>query len=261
LIKRVTVILSWDDENIRPAYNWSYMLYGTLTRRLSGESAELLHEQERPYVSHYLAVERDERVCVWLVTLFDGAPADIASTLSRMTEYDLEKPGARMKVRSVDESPEISESDLCREYLAKAPPGRQATLDFLSPCAFKSAGEYVIMPSKELILQSCVNRWNLVSSVSRLDDPEVLSDIVSGCRITRYRLQSASYDMKNVKIPSFIGRVTMSARGPDPLIRLFRLLMAFAGYAGVGIKTALGMGGCKATLDGDKISPSPANRT
>jgi CRISPR-associated endoribonuclease Cas6 len=187
------------------------------------------------------------------VTLLGDAPAGVVSALSRTERYALSKPGVALQVTGVEISPSVSEAEICKKYLAEGTAGRQAVVDFASPCAFKSAGEYVFMPTKELIVQSCVNRWNMVANSSRVDDPDAIADLTARCRITRYRLQSASYDVKRVKIPGFVGSATISVRGPEPLVRLFRLLIAFGGAAGVGIKTALGMGGCKVTLDGEDV--------
>lgn len=48
--------------------------------------------------------------------------------------------------------------------------------------------------------------------------------------------------LKETKISGFRGTVTLSARLSPPLLELWRILLAFAPYAGIGIKTSLGMG-------------------
>ena len=119
---------------------------------------------------------------------------------------------------------------------------------FVTPCSFKSGGEYAVLPTKEWILRSCVSRWNAVAKTTKIDDEQAVADIVGHTRITGHHLRSASYVMKKVGIPSFVGYIILSARGPETLLRLFNLLTAFGGYCGIGIKTALGMGGVEVTL-------------
>ncbi len=42
-----------------------------------------------------------------------------------------------------------------------------------------------------------------------------------------------------------MGKITIIIRGPEQLARLAGALISFAEYSGLGIKTALGMGGVK----------------
>ena len=76
-----------------------------------------------------------------------------------------------------------------------------------------------------------------------LDDPDAVQAILRGLHIVDYRLQTLRHPLKQVHIPSFSGRVVLEARLPAPLLEVFKTLYCFAPYSGVGIKTALGMGG------------------
>ena len=67
--------------------------------------------------------------------------------------------------------------------------------------------------------------------------------ILRGVYITDYKLQTLRHSLKQTRIPSFIGKVVLDVRLPAPLAEVFRTLYCFAPYAGMGIKTALGMGG------------------
>jgi CRISPR/Cas system endoribonuclease Cas6 (RAMP superfamily) len=42
-----------------------------------------------------------------------------------------------------------------------------------------------------------------------------------------------------------MGKITLVVNGPDQLARLAGAMLSFAEYSGVGIKTALGMGGVR----------------
>ena len=248
MIRRISVKLVTKNKTPRPSSNWGYALYGAMMERLPSEIADALHEREHPILSQYLSVDRDAGFCVWNVTLLGDAPAGILDFLLKNREYPLEKNGAVLEAAGFEVSPEITERELCLKYLAETPPERFAAMRFVTPCSFKSAGEYATLPTKEWILRSCVNRWNAVSKTTKIDDEQAVADIVGHTRITGHNLRSVSYVMKKVGIPSFVGYVILSARGPETLLRLFNLLTAFGGYCGIGIKTALGMGGVEVTL-------------
>ena len=78
-----------------------------------------------------------------------------------------------------------------------------------------------------------------------LDDADAFAAMLTGLHIVDYRLQTLRYPMKQTKIPCFAGRFVLEARLPAPLMEVFKTLCCFAPYAGLGVKTALGMGGIR----------------
>ena len=64
-----------------------------------------------------------------------------------------------------------------------------------------------------------------------------------GLHIVDYNLRTTRYPLKETRIPSFQGSVTVEAHLAPPLLELWNALLSFAPYGGVGIKTTLGMGG------------------
>jgi CRISPR/Cas system endoribonuclease Cas6 (RAMP superfamily) len=71
-----------------------------------------------------------------------------------------------------------------------------------------------------------------------------MEQIIKNIHIVRYSLRSSKYHLDGIKVNGYTGRVTLLLQGPDQLARLTGMLLSFAEYAGVGIKTSLGMGGC-----------------
>ena len=72
---------------------------------------------------------------------------------------------------------------------------------------------------------------------------QVLEDIQQHTKVIGYSLRSTLYSVEGIKIPSFQGTMTFSLTGPQQLVNLTHMLLQFGAYAGVGIKTAMGMGG------------------
>ncbi len=75
-----------------------------------------------------------------------------------------------------------------------------------------------------------------------MEDEDAFHMLVSGLTLRRYRLTSRDYWLKGQRIPGFMGSVQFSTRLSAPIMELWRLLVAFAPYCGIGVKTALGMG-------------------
>lgn len=61
------------------------------------------------------------------------------------------------------------------------------------------------------------------------------------CR--RFQLRDRTFFLKGNAIPGFVGEMTLDNRLSGFHRELAGALLTFAGYAGVGIKTSLGMGG------------------
>lgn len=114
---------------------------------------------------------------------------------------------------------------------------------FQSPCAFKQAGRYAIYPQENLILQSLITHWNTTFPEYALTDSDALQALQQGLHIVDYNLHTTRYLLKETRIPSFLGNVTVEAHLAPPLLELWNTLLSFAPYGGIGIKTTLGMGG------------------
>ena len=90
-----------------------------------------------------------------------------------------------------------------------------------------------------------------------MEDADALRMLVAGLTLRRYRLTSRDYWLKGQRIPGFAGSVQISAWLPAPILELWRLLLAFAPYSGIGIKTALGMGAVETAM----VTRRPQNLT
>ena len=78
-----------------------------------------------------------------------------------------------------------------------------------------------------------------------LDDPDALDALLRGTHIVEYNLHTNAYYLKGTRIPGFVGSAVVDAHLSLPLLEVWNALLAFAPYGGIGIKTALGMGGAE----------------
>lgn len=225
-------------------YDHAYALYGELMSRIDSGIADDLHSDGFTPLAQHL--EFGNGGADWIINTFDDKIASsLENALDGISELLLNDSGIGIKVSQAEM---ISETDF--GTLIKAPMSDEnrpawKRLEFVSPTGFKSSGQYVLFPSSDLILKSLVAKWNAACADYILDDEEMLNLLLSGVSISGYRLSSRDFRMKNQHIPAFVGSVTLKARLSEPLMKLYSILLAFGGYSGVGIKTALGMGGLR----------------
>lgn len=98
------------------------------------------------------------------------------------------------------------------------------------------------MPTVRLIFQSLIHKYDTFSSGTMVGSEETLEHIERYVMITRYHLRSVNFSLEGVRIPAFVGTITMRVKGPQQLVNLIKMLAVFGQYSAVGIKTALGMG-------------------
>ncbi len=122
----------------------------------------------------------------------------------------------------------------------------KASIRFVTPTAFKSKGQYVFMPSARLIFQNLLMHYSQIYEGSKEVDEETISYMDRHASISSYNLRSQYFTHamnESRKVPSFVGTMTLSFKGPQTVGGLAKMLLKFGEYAGVGIKTSMGMGG------------------
>ena len=85
-----------------------------------------------------------------------------------------------------------------------------------------------------------------------MHDEDTLEQICEHAQVIRYDLKSVSFSLEGVKIPSFIGKITIKLHGTDTMANFVNMLFEFGEYSGVGIKTSLGMGYMKIINEGGR---------
>ena len=211
--------------------SWAYRLYAWLLEQVPEEEAALFHDQQHA-ISQYL----DHGV--WTVNLLTEQAAEaFCPVLEDCSRIELS--GEKLCVEERSSSGALDAS----AFLQAKDTRRYRELLLASPIAFKQAGRYTIFPKEELLIQSVVRRWNECFPEFLLEDDQMLEAMLQGVHMTDYRLNSCRYQLKNVYIPAFSGRLTLEARLPMVLQELWNSLLLFSQFSGLGIKTTLGMGG------------------
>lgn len=183
----------------------------------------------KPYRLRFTMLD-DELIDLWREGLLPG----LQGRILRLGEVDFKIIEARDKIVHAD--------DLYRECIVsrKAPP-RRVALAFMSPTAFRSGGYNALFPLPRLIWQSANRAWSEVSRVDFGDDIHLLAD---GCvHASRFDLSTHILHFDRSRQLGVVGSCEyMLATDDHDLRRALHLLARFCEYAGLGMKTTMGMG-------------------
>lgn len=233
----------------------AYPLYAWLLSRLPREVGDALHHQAIHPLNQYVIWNAPMQQGEWVIHLLTDEMVRVFSpVLDDIDEIALRSGMLRAKVRQTVEIPDLQ---TMRKQGAGWNDTRLFTMYFLTPTTFKQEKRYVIYPQEQLILQSLIYRWNLCFPETPLHDEDAFQALLRGIHIVDYQLHTTRYPMKQTRVPAFQGRISIEMRLSAPLMALWTTLYSFAPYAGIGVKTTLGMGGIgimqggmKQTIDG-----------
>lgn len=245
MLEKIIITFGYSGEQ-KASYNWGTILHGALLELLPPELASMFHQSElRPFTQYVLPLS--DQQLRWSIGIWEPNIAELfAQALLPLSKIELKHKDLTLEVIDTQRR-RISKEDYFTKFFLAENPCRRYELEFLTPCSHKRDGKYVLFPSSELIVKSLFMRYCSFSQELSLDDPKTMEQVAEHLAIVRYFLRSAVYYLENTKITGYIGKVTLSISGPEQLARLTGALLSFAEYAGIGIKTALGMGGVKVT--------------
>ena len=237
-------------QNVKINQSMGSVMHGALMEIVASEDADRLHEVGLRPFSQYLYYDRSRAAFFWRISALNKAAFD--SVLAPVLQYDkdlvLKQKGYSItliekKIVSQSSYEKIADEVFLSDYKYSG-----CEMKFRTSTGFKSAEQYVIFPQTSLIFQSLINRWNLFSTMVKLEDEKAFQHLGENTFISSYDMQMRMFYIGNGKIPSFTGKLELHLTGNETMRRLVALLMEFSNYSGVGIKTALGMGGITTRL-------------
>jgi CRISPR-associated endoribonuclease Cas6 len=224
------------------------LLHGALIEVLEPQYAEYLHNNSLKPFSQYLSYDKPNNCYHWHIsTITDDAREHILNklTTSLNGKLNIKHKNLALDIKQKILSNSVSYKELSELYYLKKEPQRKVRIQFVTPTTFKSNGDFVIFPQINSIYNSLLNKWNTYATEVSLKDENILEHLISHTHLIGYNLRSTKFEMEGIRINSFKGEICLLIKGPESLVRIANLLLAFGEYSGVGAKTALGMGGIK----------------
>lgn len=225
----------------RPCVEWGYRLYAALLEQVGEPFGSIAHRDAVTPLSQFLTIGKDS--VTWTVNLL-GAESErsLSLLLEQQRSIWLEKDRVRLDVTDC-------RADVLRDveelFTRAARQEGYHVLRVQTPAAFKSQGEYLNLPTSRLLIQSLIRKWNGCFPDCPIEDEDGqgMEAVAAGLRCRRFQLWDQSYHLKGNTISGFVGELTLENRLTGFHRELADVLLLFSGYAGIGIKTALGMGG------------------
>lgn len=237
-------------------------LQGAMIERVDASYAADLHQSAfNPYSLYCMPGDNDATVIWRINALTDTTAEHIIKPMLGMSTLSVRSIDTEFTVKSA--SMERLEFRELTELIHNDTATRTA-IRFITPTAFKSSGSYVFMPTLKLILQNLFMHYSQIYEGDKEVDQDTIEYLDRQTAITAYNLRSqyfAHVAGGGRKIPAFTGSLSINARGPQALTGLVRMLLKFGEYAGVGIKTSMGMGGMLCTeVHGRPAQPEAEKR-
>ena len=230
-------------------YQMTSLFHGALMELLPKDYAEYLHlSQLHPYSQH---LEYREGSWYWVVCCLNRKAVQtiIKEALWEIKEISIKKHDLKIQVVQKQYT-ETAYKDLMKQFYSEDA-GRYIQIHFLSPTAFKQNGTYLFYPDLRCVFQSLMNKYDSAETGVGMADEETLEQLTASARIIKYDLKSVSFALEGVRIPAFIGKITIKIQGSQTMANFANLLFKFGTYSGIGIKTALGMGSIRMMKEGD----------
>lgn len=218
----------------------SSLFHGVLIESIPSGYADYVHySQLHPYTQH---IEINKECVKWVVTCLNDQAREyiIKEGIDSLNEFDLKRQSIHVRIIGKKET-KLSEQELTYQFYNEQA-SNIVKIKFVTPTAFKQAGRYLYLPDIRCIYQSLMNKYDVSAESNVMMDEEVLNQLTEDTFMIGYRLQSVSFQLEGVRIPSFIGEVRWKIKGPQTMVNYANMLLRFGTFSGVGIKTSLGMG-------------------
>jgi len=228
-------------------YNMGSVFQGLLMEIIVPQYIEVLHSKAILPYSQFIITNRNNNEIKWIVaTMNQESYQNIIKPLLNIIDNDeeliIKNKNIKFKISGYTIEKATYE-DIVKKCYLNSEIQRVKRLQFITPCSFKSGGEYQILPSIKWIFQSLMKKFDAYSDVAKVFDKEALEHIEKYVKFSRYKLHSTVFHIEKVKIQAFIGNIEFYVKGSNTMINLIDLLIEFSKFSGVGIKTAMGMGG------------------
>lgn len=225
-------------------YNMTSLMQGVLMEFIDKEYADKLHESGlNPYSQH---VEFTKEYMYWVIAaMTEEAVEKIIKPLlsDDIREFYIEHKDLKIEIINRKVTSIAYDKMLENTYFGKCSP--YINISFLTPTSFKVNGRYQNYPTVSHIFHSLIMKHDTIAEGTEIYSDDIAEQIESNIHIIKYNLRSTLFHMESVKIPSFVGNITMKVNGPQQFVNLINFLVETGVYSGVGIKTAIGMGAIK----------------
>lgn len=253
-----------------------HALFLDLVRAIDSELAQSLHGQSaekaftlsplqvtnHKFMTHSLQFEYDRAIpeatpCWWRISLLDetlfGKLASLWLNLTFQPSWSL--GGTDLQVISMLGTPQPNQPwanfiSYQQIYEQASDIQRQIHFRFFTPTAFRISDYDCALPTKELVFNSLLRRWNQFSGIP------FTNEIINPIFPSAFKIETAIVSDHRSKFIGCLGDITFQILGQvEPeMVRQINALADFAFFSGVGRKTPMGMGIVRRISSGNQFT-------
>ncbi len=229
-----------NEENYR-IYNWGSIMQGVLIENLDSNYIEKLHNQKYNPYSQYIFMRNNEYI--WRINTLDDEAYEkiLENNILKKDEIFLKQKNIKIRIKDKKLINKINIDDLFRKWFISDSDLNKVKYKINTPVSYKEDNQYQIIPCIDLILKNLINKWNAFSK--NYLDKNIYEEYVKRVYISNYNIKSTVFYIERVKIKSYIGTIEISINANQMMKNILQMLFEFGEYAGLGIKTSMGMGG------------------
>ncbi|NLV85528.1 MAG: CRISPR system precrRNA processing endoribonuclease RAMP protein Cas6 [Spirochaetales bacterium] len=225
--------------------SWGSLFHAAFQELIPLGYADQLHQSVlKPWSQHLES--NNHRQVVWMVNALNHEFASVLedALLTRLPiSLQLRQKNAMVRLLEPSRLVRTSAKELADKHFLSDQVARKHKLVFTTATTFKSKGQHVLFPSTDLIMNSLLQRWDAFAEDLVVGDRDIRTYLGTHVTIREYRLSSSSFSVDSAWLKGFYGQLELKITGPDALARMAGMLLDYAKYSGLGVKTSLGMGG------------------
>jgi len=238
------------DSSIKIVQSIGSVLHGVLMELVGTEYAGQLHETGlRPY-SQYIYFDKEKGQYIWRLSAVTAEAVEriLRPVLDMPEKIFLKQKRGHIYIQDRTILEETSYEALMAKFWSGEAEYAQAKLRCVTTTSFKVDQQYTIFPEAFRIYRYLLRQWNQFSTFGTMDADSLLDTFEKGVFIRDYNLRMGIYSLEGIKIRGFRGQIVMQFKRNIELQKILALLSYYSQFTGLGIKTALGMGGVKCEI-------------
>ncbi|MDR2903425.1 MAG: CRISPR system precrRNA processing endoribonuclease RAMP protein Cas6 [Clostridiales bacterium] len=210
-------------------------IHAWLMTHINADDSKKLHTSDeiRPF-SLFIRVQ--EQNIVLRLSLLNDEVMPLLEATRKARAFEISGLEKSLPIIGRIEKPAIALNQLRR------PAPKEFAVILASPASYRHNGKESNLYALEPLLQTVAAKLRAFEGV---DIPnEEVAELCDQVTYARYKLRTSEYKIKpGIVRPSFEGELYLRPEGTPVQREKMALLLRYAAYAGVGAKTALGMGG------------------
>ena len=245
-MRRFDFYCEWDGDT-ELDYRSASLFHGVIMHAFPARFSEQLHKTA--IAEFHQKLEFGKNAVKWSIHALTDECADYIDDClyHKMDAFYLKQKQIELRIVKKESSDNLSYYEWYRMRTREGGLSNKIRIEFSGPTSFKSYNVYLEEPNLSLCYRSLAIRLGGLQETIRFPK-KIWQQLADQTSIQHKTVKKCSFPLEKVTIPAFKGEMTVELQGDEDELLMMNLLWEFANFAGIGIKTAVGMGQAKVTF-------------